>query len=125
WNSSFSSRRSASSNKRPWTRSTKLRASKVRPERRGPVRIVALTGHMLHLRKWSKAARLASDTMKRESPSLVGQSSGSAIWSAAGFIPAGPPVLRLSQAGAAALAAEEEQEEEEAEAAAPPMPISP
>ena len=42
---------SASSNSRPPTRSTKLRASSVRPDRRGPVRIVALTGHMLHLRK--------------------------------------------------------------------------
>ena len=64
WNSSSSSARSAPSNSRPPTRSTKLRASKVRPERRGPVRIVALTGHMLHLRKWSKASRLASDRMQ-------------------------------------------------------------
>ena len=54
--------------------------------RLGPVRIAALTGHMLHLRNWSNASRLASETMKRESASAWGQSSGSAIWSGPCFI---------------------------------------
>ena len=47
WNSASSSCRSASSNSRPATRATNPRASSERPERRGPARIVALTGHML------------------------------------------------------------------------------
>ena len=79
WNSSSSSARSAWSTTRPPTRSTKLRARSDRPERRGPVSSVALTGHRLHFRKCSKASRFESLTISRDSPWLWGQSSGSAI----------------------------------------------
>ena len=82
---------SAPSNRRPPTRSTNARASSDRPERRGPVSMVALTGHMLQLRKCSNASRLASERMKRLSSCACGQSSGSAIWS-------GPASLRRSLA---------------------------
>jgi len=79
---------------------TKLRARSVRPERRGPVRIVAFTGHMLNRLKCSNASRFASETMKRTSPSLWGQSNGRAIWSGpcftAGFSAAGPPAAAVA-----------------------------
>ena len=81
WNSASSSCLSAGSNSRPPTRSTNVRASRLRPDRRGPARTVALTGHRFQRRKCSKASRLASDRMKRRLSVACGQSSGSAIWS--------------------------------------------
>ena len=94
WNSSSSSARSAWSTTRPPTRPAKLRASRLRPDRLGPVRSVALTGHRLHLRKCSKASRLQSETISRDSPWLCGQSSGSAICSRPAFTGSRPAATR-------------------------------